>query len=103
MTHVFLPLPASARFFGEYRVMRIGAFEFAYDLGLGQAIDLGREIELLLFHDREALQAVHVAQDDLAGGARSAHRHVDGGSGHRFRSAGLERTSRVSSRAGRAG
>ncbi len=77
-----LRLAAGAGFLAEDTVVGIGALEFAHDLGLGHAVDFRGEIHARFFLDLKAIYAVHVAQDDGACSACSAHRDVDGGTSH---------------------
>ena len=71
-------------FFGEDRVVGIGTPQLLDDLRFGELVDFGNEIQMLLFDDMQAVNAVHVAQDDVACSARSTRRDRDSGSGHGF-------------------
>ena len=56
----------------------ICAFQFTYDLGLGQPIDFRHEIELLLFDDREPFQAICDQTHDGGGWTLAAVISKDG-------------------------
>ncbi len=69
-------------FLGEDAMVGIGAVDLAYDFSFGESINFAGEIHALLLDDGKALDAILVAQDDVAGGACGAYRNRDGGSGH---------------------
>ena len=71
-----------AGFLAEDGVVGIGATQLLDDLGFGQLVDLADVVVARFFLDVEPFHAIDVAQDDVACGARGAHRDIDGGSGH---------------------
>src|SRR5690606_15049640 len=77
-----LALALGTGFLGEHGVAGKCALQLAYDLGLGGTIHLRSEIHALFLDNGKTVDAVHVAQDDLACGTRGAHRHIYGRSGH---------------------
>ena len=77
-------LAGGTAFLAENRVIGIGPPQLLDDLGFGELVDLGDEIQMLLFDDVQTVDAVHVAQDDVACSARGTRRDRDSGSGHGF-------------------
>lgn len=77
-----LALALGTGFLGEDGVAGKCALQLAYDLGLRSPIHFRSEIHALFLDNGKALDAIHVAQDDLACGTRGAHRHIHGRSGH---------------------
>ena len=67
---------------GEDAMVGIGTADLAYDFSFGESINFAGEIHALLLDDGKALDAILVAQDDVAGGASGAYRNRNGGSGH---------------------
>src|SRR6185312_15209975 len=72
-------LAGRAAFLGEDGVVGVGAAQFLDDFRLGQLVDLGDEIQLLLLDHVQAVDAVHVAQDHIACGTRGGRKAAGAG------------------------
>ena len=72
-----------AAFLAEDGVIGVGAAQFLDDRFLGEAVDLARIVHAVLLDHVQRIQAMHVAQQDVAAGARRLDHDIDSGFLHR--------------------
>jgi hypothetical protein len=68
-----------AAFLAEDGVIGRGPTQFLDDDRFGLAVDFAGVVQPVLFHDVERVELVHVAQQDVAGGAGGLDHEGDGG------------------------